>query len=182
MRCLDSWLCNHCYLNFLYCKYNCRYIECQQHFIVFVTKCDRDHTYFHNVLIYKEMFIGLCICIYLYLCTCTHTTWHDMTCQNRTEQNRTRHTTHDTRHPTHDTRHTTHDTTLWMHVTHTWNIFILQLIVCVWLARMSRMLDALRLYTHSMPCLCLVCKAPRLLNGQGGGFGQRNFHTPHHIY
>ena len=44
------------------------------------------------------------------------------------------------------------------------------------------MLDALRLYTHSMPCLCLVCKAPRLLNGQGGEIWTTKFsYPPPHI-
>ena len=57
---LESRTFRTCSLDFLYCKYNRRHIECQQQSIGFVTKCDRDHTYVCNVLIIKEIFAWVC--------------------------------------------------------------------------------------------------------------------------
>lgn len=117
-----SWRCTprllsrsncYCSLNLSCFKYNRRCIECQQQITLFVTKCDQDHTYFHNVLITKEMFAG--IYTLSYLCTCTH----DMPRHDTTRFANVPRGTSMTRHDTtrHDTMHACNAYTKYIHLT-----------------------------------------------------------------
>ena len=110
---------------------------------------------FCNVLIIKEIFAW--IYALSYLCPCTADSMHML------------HISNTTRHAT--PRHARHDTTLFANVPRG---------TCTTL-RDSWMLDAARLHTPICKA-CLICKAPRMLNGQGGGYLDSEIFLPPTIY